>query len=133
MVHRWIREAEQDASAVIPGFARPARIELSCRFWRDALCAGSGHRCRAGAHPSGTHQEWAERARRLARFAISVLSANAADAAQMIHPEHVHLAIDPVDMRWGIERLSCHVQHVLGRTPVSGWPSHIDAVSQAFI
>ncbi len=38
----------------------------------------------------------------------------------MIHPEHVHRARDPVDMRWGIERLSCHVQHVLGRTPCDG-------------
>lgn len=38
----------------------------------------------------------------------------------MIRPEHVHLACDPVDMRWGIERLSCHVQHVLGRTPCDG-------------
>ena len=38
----------------------------------------------------------------------------------MIRPEHVHLALDPVDMRWGIERLSCHVQHALGRTPYDG-------------
>ena len=38
----------------------------------------------------------------------------------MIRPEHVQLALDPVDMRWGIERLSCHVQHALGRTPCDG-------------
>ena len=35
----------------------------------------------------------------------------------MISPEQVYLAIEPVDMRWGIERLSCHVQHAIGRSP----------------
>lgn len=38
----------------------------------------------------------------------------------MIHPEQVYLAVAPVDMRWGIERLSCHVQHAIGRTPCDG-------------
>lgn len=38
----------------------------------------------------------------------------------MIHPEQVYLAVEPVDMRWGIERLSCHVQHAIGRTPCDG-------------
>ena len=38
----------------------------------------------------------------------------------MIRPEHVYLAVEPVDMRWGIERLSCHVQHAIGRTPCDG-------------
>lgn len=38
----------------------------------------------------------------------------------MIQPEQVYLAIEPVDMRWGIERLSCHVQHAIGRTPCDG-------------
>lgn len=38
----------------------------------------------------------------------------------MIHPEQVYLAVEPVDMRWGIERLSCHVQHAIGRMPCDG-------------
>jgi transposase len=38
----------------------------------------------------------------------------------MISPEQVYLAIEPVDMRWGIERLSCHVQHAIGRSPCEG-------------
>ncbi len=38
----------------------------------------------------------------------------------MIRPEKVYLAIEPVDMRWGIERLSCHVQHAVGKTPCDG-------------
>ena len=38
----------------------------------------------------------------------------------MIRPEQVYLALDPVDMRWGIERLSSHVQHVICRTPCDG-------------
>ena len=33
----------------------------------------------------------------------------------MIRPEQVFLAVEPVDMRWGMERLSCHVRHHLGR------------------
>ena len=40
----------------------------------------------------------------------------------MIQPEQVYLAIEPVDMRWGIERLSCHVQHAIGRTACVGRP-----------
>ena len=32
----------------------------------------------------------------------------------MIHPEQVYLAIEPVDMRWGIERLAtCTVQNTV--------------------
>ena len=38
----------------------------------------------------------------------------------MISPGQVYLAIKPVDMRWGIERLSCHVQHAIGRSPCEG-------------
>lgn len=38
----------------------------------------------------------------------------------MITPEQVFLLIDPVDMRWGIQRLSLLVQHVLGRSPCDG-------------
>ena len=38
----------------------------------------------------------------------------------MISPGQVYLAIEPVDMRWGIERLSCHVQHAIGRSPCEG-------------
>ena len=38
----------------------------------------------------------------------------------MIHPERVYLAVEPVDMRWGIERLSCHIQHAIGRMPCDG-------------
>lgn len=41
-------------------------------------------------------------------------------AVAVIHPEQVFLAVDPVDMRWGIERLSCHVQQAIGRTPCDG-------------
>jgi transposase len=35
----------------------------------------------------------------------------------MIRPKQVFLAVEPVDMRWGMERLSCHVQHHLGQPP----------------
>jgi len=38
----------------------------------------------------------------------------------MISPAQVYLAIEPVDMRWGIKRLSCHVQHAIGRSPCEG-------------
>ena len=38
----------------------------------------------------------------------------------MIRPEQVFLAVEPVDMRWGMERLSCHVQHHLGHPPSEG-------------
>lgn len=38
----------------------------------------------------------------------------------MIRPEQVHLAIEPVDMRWGIERLCVYVQHTLGQSPCAG-------------
>jgi transposase len=38
----------------------------------------------------------------------------------MICPEQVFLAVEPVDMRWGMERLSCHVQYHLGRPPSQG-------------
>jgi transposase len=32
----------------------------------------------------------------------------------------VFLAVDPLDMRWGAERLSCHVQQLVGRSPCDG-------------
>lgn len=38
----------------------------------------------------------------------------------MIRPDQVFLAVDPLDMRWGIERLSCHIQQLLGRSPCDG-------------
>ena len=38
----------------------------------------------------------------------------------MICPEQVFLAVEPVDMRWGMERLSCHVQYHLGQPPNQG-------------
>ena len=38
----------------------------------------------------------------------------------MIRPEQVFLAVEPVDMRWGMERLSCHVRHHLGHPPSEG-------------
>lgn len=38
----------------------------------------------------------------------------------MIYPEQIFLAVDPVDMRWGLERLSCYVQHALDRSPCEG-------------
>lgn len=38
----------------------------------------------------------------------------------MIRPEQVWLAVDPVDMRWGIDRLSAYVQHAIGRPPCDG-------------
>nr|WP_281425993.1 IS66 family insertion sequence element accessory protein TnpB [Methylomagnum ishizawai] len=38
----------------------------------------------------------------------------------MRRPEHLWLVVDPVDMRRGIDGLSAHVQHRLGRSPCSG-------------
>lgn len=38
----------------------------------------------------------------------------------MMLPEQVFLLIDPVDMRWGIQRLSLQVQNLLGRSPCDG-------------
>lgn len=38
----------------------------------------------------------------------------------MIRPDQVLVAVDPVDMRWGAERLSLHVQNALGRSPGDG-------------
>lgn len=38
----------------------------------------------------------------------------------MIQPQQVYLAVDPLDMRWGLLRLSCHVQRVMGRSPCDG-------------
>lgn len=44
----------------------------------------------------------------------------APELSAMIAPEQVFLLIDPVDMRWGIQRLSLHVQQLLGRSPCDG-------------
>lgn len=38
----------------------------------------------------------------------------------MIRPEQVYLAVAPVDMRWGTDRLSAYVQNALGYTPCDG-------------
>jgi len=38
----------------------------------------------------------------------------------MIRPEQVFLIVEPVDMRWGIERLSQQVQGMLNRSPCDG-------------
>lgn len=38
----------------------------------------------------------------------------------MIRPDQVYLVVMPVDMRWGAERLSSHVQHLLQRSPCDG-------------
>jgi len=38
----------------------------------------------------------------------------------MIRPEQVFLIVEPVDMRWGIERLSQQVQSLLHRSPCDG-------------
>lgn len=38
----------------------------------------------------------------------------------MIRPGQVWLAVAPVDMRWGMDRLSAYVQHAIGRTPCDG-------------
>jgi transposase len=38
----------------------------------------------------------------------------------MIRPEHVWLAIEPVDMRGGIDSLSQHIQNLLGKSPCDG-------------
>ena len=38
----------------------------------------------------------------------------------MIRPEQVFLLVDPVDMRWGMQRLSLQVQQILGRSPCDG-------------
>ena len=38
----------------------------------------------------------------------------------MIRPEQVWLAVEPVDMRWGADRLSLLVQNMAGRSPCDG-------------
>lgn len=38
----------------------------------------------------------------------------------MIRPEQVFLAVEPVDMRMGMDGLSLHLQQSLGRAPGSG-------------
>jgi transposase len=38
----------------------------------------------------------------------------------VIRPEQILVGVDPVDMRWGAERLSTHVQNALGRSPCDG-------------
>jgi len=38
----------------------------------------------------------------------------------MISPEQVFLAVDPVDMRWGIDRLSAWIQSIRGQSPCDG-------------
>lgn len=38
----------------------------------------------------------------------------------MIRPEHIWLAIEPVDMRGGIDSLSQHLQNLLGKSPCDG-------------
>lgn len=38
----------------------------------------------------------------------------------MIRPEQVFLTVEPLDMRWGAERLSQHVQQLVGRSPCDG-------------
>lgn len=44
----------------------------------------------------------------------------AAGVLAMIRPGQVFLAVEPLDMRWGAERLSQHVQQWLGRSPCDG-------------
>lgn len=38
----------------------------------------------------------------------------------MIRPEQVWLAVEPVDMRGGIDRLSQRIQNLLGNSPCDG-------------
>ena len=38
----------------------------------------------------------------------------------MIQPDQVYLAVGPVDMRWGIDRLSLLIQQTDGRSPCDG-------------
>ena len=38
----------------------------------------------------------------------------------MIQPEQVWLAVEPVDMRMGIDGLSLQIQQALGRSPCDG-------------
>ena len=38
----------------------------------------------------------------------------------MIRPEQVWLAVEPVDMRMGIDGLSLKIQQALGRSPCDG-------------
>lgn len=40
--------------------------------------------------------------------------------AEMIRPEQVFLAVAPVDMRWGMDRLSLLIQQTDGRSPCDG-------------
>lgn len=44
----------------------------------------------------------------------------AAGFVAMISPDQVLLAVEPVDMRWGVERLSAYVQATLGQSPCDG-------------
>ena len=38
----------------------------------------------------------------------------------MIRPEQVFLHVTPVDMRWGMDRLSLLIQQIDGRSPCDG-------------
>ena len=40
--------------------------------------------------------------------------------AEMIAPEQVFLAVEPVDMRWSMDRLSVLIQQSIGRSPCDG-------------
>ncbi len=39
---------------------------------------------------------------------------------EMISPEQVFLAVEPVDMRWSTDRLSVLIQQSIGRSPCDG-------------
>lgn len=38
----------------------------------------------------------------------------------MIRPEHIWIAIEPIDMRLGIDGLTLRIQQAMGRTPCDG-------------
>lgn len=40
--------------------------------------------------------------------------------AEMIAPEQVFLAVEPVDLRWSTDRLSVLIQQSIGRSPCDG-------------
>ena len=63
IVHRWIREAEQAASAAAPSASVPARIEPEeLRACAAAPFVPIQVSALARAHPSGADQKWTERA-----------------------------------------------------------------------
>lgn len=56
----------------------------------------------------------------MAGIAIAALWRMAARDSAVIRPDQVWLAVEPVDMRMGIDGLSLKIQEALGRSPCDG-------------